>query len=253
MKPKICLKRILIDAFPIVAFTLGVCLIIFVLSLLGQNSTFFAFWGDAARIPEADAANNLIRSNGNFNWTFIAIFAVIIYIYGTEIKHKNYKGIVAALSLYGVHWLYEIVNAVIQSASGYALWTVSSDSTSFMLLIGVSWELSMMFSIAGLVMSKLLPDDPQKKILGINNRILFAIGNAAFFSIFEIFLAGTPAFIWVYPWWGAIPVFVTTYIPFFLAAFLMHDALPKTQIKFLAVTWGIVALLLVTLVPLGVI
>lgn len=253
MKPKICLKRILLDAFPIVALIIGVCLLIFVLSLIGQGSTFFAFWGNAARIPEADAANGLIRSNANFNWTFIAIFAVIIYIYGTEIKNKNYKGIVAALSLYGVHWLYEITNAIIQSASGHALWTVSADSTSFMLLIGVSWELSMMFSIAGLVMSKLLPNDPQKKILGMNNRVLFAIGNAAFFSIFEIFLAGTPAFIWVYPWWGAIPVFVTTYIPFFLAAFLMHDAKPKTQMRFLAITWGIVALLLVTLIPLGVI
>lgn len=238
---------------PILAFVAGVCLLIFILSLLGNNNNFFAFWGSAARLPEADAANGLIRSNANFNWTFIVIFALVVYIYFTELKNKNYKGIVAALSLYGVHWLYEIANAIIQAASGHALWTVSADSTSFMLLIGVSWELSMMFSIAGLAMSKLLPDDPHKKILGMNNRILFAIGNAAFFSIFEIFLAGTPAFIWVYPWWGAIPVFITTYIPFFLAAFLMYDAKPKTQIKFLAITWGLVALLLVTLAPLGVI
>jgi hypothetical protein len=101
------------------------------------------------------------------------------------------------------------------------------------LLVGVGIELSFMFSIAGLVMSKLLPADPKMKILGINNRLLFAIGNAAFFAIVEIFLAKTPAFVWVYPWWGAFPVFVTVYIPFFLAAFYCYDWKPRTQVTFI--------------------
>jgi len=117
----------------------------------------------------------------------------------------------------------------------------------------VSWELSMMFALAGLIMSKLLPADPKMKILGINNRVFLAILNAAFFSLFEIFLAGTPAFIWTYSWWGAVPVFVTTYIPFFLAAFLVYDAKPKTQKRFLAVVWGLAALLLIVLILLGII
>lgn len=246
-------KQFFLSSLPIVALVLGVSLLIYFLSLLAQGSTFFKFWGEASRIPEADLATGMIRSTANFNWTFIAIFALVIYVYGNELKHKNYRGIVAALSLYGVHWLYEITNAIIGKASGYALWTVSADSTSFMLLIGVSWELSMMFAVAGLAMSKLLPDDPKMKILGMNNRVLFAIANAAFFAIFEIFLAGTPAFIWVYPWWGAIPVFITTYIPFFLAAFLMHDAKPKTQKIFLMVIWGMVALLLIVLMSLAII
>jgi hypothetical protein len=90
-----------------------------------------------------------------------------------------------------------------------------------------------MFSIAGLVMSKLLPADPTLTLLGINNRLLFAIGNAAFFSIVEIFLAMTPTFVWVYPWWGSLPVFVTVYIPFFLAAFYCHDWKPKMQVTFI--------------------
>jgi len=246
-------KKLCKEAWPIAALIVGISILIYVLSLLGAGSDFFVFWGKSTNIPLADEANLAIRSTANFNWTFIALFAFVVFVYGSELKNKNYKGLVAALSLYGVHWLYEIVNAIIGSASGYALWTVSPASTSFILLVGVSWELSLMFSIAGLVMGKLLPDDPKKKILGINNRILFAIGNAAFFAIFEIFLAGTPAFIWVYPWWGALPVFITTYIPFFLAAFLVPDTKPKTQKLFLAITWGLVALLLVTLIPLGII
>jgi hypothetical protein len=102
-------------------------------------------------------------------------------------------------------------------------------------------------------MHKLLPQDPKKKILGINNRVLFAVVNAAFFSLVEIFLASTPAFIWVYPWWGAVPVFITTYIPFFLAAFLVPDTKPKTQVLFVGSLALLNVLLLCILVPLGVV
>jgi len=211
------------------------------------------WFGNESLKAAADAAKAAIRSSDNFHWTFIALLAFVVYVYANEIKNKNYKAVAAGLSLYMVHWLYEIANAVIGYASGYALWTVSPGSTSLILLIGVSWELSMMFSIAGLAMYKLLPEDPKKRILGINNRWLFAIGNAAFFSAVEIYLASTPAFIWVYPWWGAIPVFITTYIPFFLAAFLIPDAKEKTQKLFIGGLAALNIILLAILIPLGVI
>jgi hypothetical protein len=211
------------------------------------------WFGDLGNKPLADLAKAAVRSTDNFHWTFIAILAFVVYIYATEYQRKNFAGIAAGLSLYMVHWLYEIVNAIICAVTGYALWTVSAQSTSFILLIGVSWELSMMFSVAGLAMHKLLPEDPKKKILGINNRVLFAIANAAFFSLMEIFLASTPAFIWVYPWWGTIPVFITTYIPFFLAAFLVPDTKPKTQGLFIGSLALLNVLLLCILIPLGVI
>jgi len=213
----------------------------------------FMWFGTLDNVPLADMANSAVRETSNFHWTFIAILAFVVYVYATEYKNKNFKGIVAGLALYMVHWFYEIMNAVICAATGYALWTVSPESTSLILLIGVSWELSMMFSIAGIATHKLLPDDPKLKIFGINNRIFFAVGNAAFFSLVEIFLASTPAFIWVYPWWGAIPVFITTYIPFFLAAFLVPDTKPKVQWIFIGSLAALNALLLCILVPAGVI
>lgn len=200
----------------------------------------------------ADQAKNAVRDPSNFNWTFIALLAVVVIIYVDEIHKKNYKAIAAALMLYSVHWLYEIANAVICRLTGYALWTVSPQSTSFILLIGVSWELSMMFAIAGFT-SKLLPADKNMKLLGINNRIAFAIGSALFFSVVEIFLAWTPAFIWVYPWWGAIPVFITVYIPFFLASYLIYDKEPKTQKRWIGSLACINIVLLAVLIPLGII
>ncbi len=189
-------------------------------------------------------ALGILRNGETFQWYFIPLLAFVVYIYFNEYSKGNWKGIAAGLSLYMVHWLYEIANALIQYFSGHALWTVPA-GTSYLLLIGVGWELSMMFSVAGLIFSKILPEDPKLKILGINNRVAFAIGNAAFFSVFEIFLASTPAFHWVYPWWGAFPVFITTYIPFFLAAFFACDWKPRTQKIFIGGLFCLNAVLLI--------
>jgi len=189
-------------------------------------------------------ALDILRSGENFQWYVITLLALVIYIYTNEYSKKNWKGIAAGLSLYLVHWFFEILNALIQHFSGHALWTVPT-GTSFLILVGVGIELSFMFAVAGLVLSKLLPQDPKQKILGINNRIFFAILNAALFSFIEIFLAMTPAFHWVYSWWGAIPVFITVYIPFFVASFLCYDWPPKKQRLFIGVLFAVDALMLI--------
>jgi hypothetical protein len=189
-------------------------------------------------------ALSILRKGDAFQWYILPLFILVLYIYFSEVKQKNWKGIAAGLGLYMVHWLCEIINALIQHFSGHALWTVPG-GTAFLLLIGVGIELSLMFSIAGLAASKLLPDDPQARIFGINNRIVFAVGNAALASVLEIFLVKTPVFAWVYPWWGAIPVFITVYIPFFLAAFYCYDAKPAIQKRFIG---GLFALNVVLLV-----
>ncbi len=189
--------------------------------------------------PQAtDAALSILRKGDNFQWYVITLLAFVVYVYTNEYSKKNWRGIAAGLALYSVHWFFEIINALIQHFSGHALWTVPT-GTAWLLLVGVGIELSFMFSIAGLVLSKLLPEDPGLRIAGIPNRLFFAVGNAAFFSIVEIFLAKTPTFVWVYPWWGALPVFITVYIPFFLAAFYCYDWKPKRQIAFISTMFAI--------------
>ena len=209
-------------------------------------------FGDWSFVPAAEAAIAAVRDPSNFHWSILTLFAVVMVFYCNEIKAKNYRAVAAALTLYSIHWLYEIANAVICHFAGYALWTVSPESTSFILLIGVSAELSLMFSIAGFT-CKILPEDRNKKILGINNRWFFGIGFALFCAVFEIFLAWTPAFIWVYPWWGAIPVFITTYIPFFVGAYLVYDLPARKQWTVVGTLMAVNILLLIILVPLGII
>ena len=189
------------------------------------------FWGDGSQAA-MDLVNSIVvRSTENFNWTFIFILAVVFYVYWTEINKKEFKVVFAGLALYGVHWLYEIVNAIIAHVSGYPLWAVSNESTTFILLIGVCWELSMMFSIAGMISYKMLPADPKARYFakggrkGVSAKLVGALSMALLFALVESFLAAN-------------------YVP---------DWEPQKRTRFLAGIWGLDALLLVALIPLGVI
>lgn len=183
-------------------------------------------------------ALSILRSGDNFQWYVIALIAFAVYVYHQEIYRKNWNAIAAGLSLYMVHWFVEIVNALIQHFSGNALWTVPQ-GTAFLLLVGVGVELSVMFSVSGIIVSKILPQDKKAKVLGINNRLFYAVAFAALYSVVEIFLARTPGFVWVYNWWGALPVFITVYIPFFLAAAYAYDWKRETQKKFIGILGGV--------------
>ena len=221
----------------------------------------FRFWGDGSQESMDLVSSIRVRSTENFNWTFIFILAVVFYVYWTEIHKKNTEAVSAGLALYGVHWLYEICNAVIGKVFGYPLWSVSNESTTFILLIGVCWELSMMFSLAGIISFKMLPHDRTKRYFskdgkgGIPCRLAGALEMALLFALFESFLAATSnhSFIWVYRWWGVLPVFITTYVPFFLASNYVPDLEPKKRRTFLIALWGTVAVLLAVLIPAGVI
>ena len=157
----------------------------------------FVFWGNGSQTSMDLVDSIRVRSTENFNWTFIFILSVVFYVYWSEINRKNTEAVCAGLALYGVHWLYEICNAVIGHFFGYPLWSVSNESTTFILLIGVCWELSMMFSLAGIISFKMLPQDRNKRYFagngrrGISCKLVGAIEMALLFALFESFLAGT--------------------------------------------------------------
>ena len=221
----------------------------------------FVFWGDGSQAAKDLVDSIVVRSTENFNWTFIFILAVVFYVYWSEIHKKNYEAVFAGLALYGVHWLYEICNAIIGHVTGYPLWSVSNESTTFILLVGVCWELSMMFSLAGIISFKMLPHDRMTRYFskdgkgGISCKLAGALSMALLFALVESFLAGTSnhSFIWVYQWWGVVPVFITTYVPFFLASNYVPDMKPKNRNRFLIGEWVLVAVLLVVLIPAGII
>lgn len=195
--------------------------------------------------PEAtEKALSILRSGTNFQWYVIFMLIAVLYIYFSEAQKKNWKGIAAGLTVYMIHWFAEIINALIQHFSRHALWTIPQ-GTAFLLLVGVGIELSLMFSIAGLAASKLLPTDTKTKIFGIPNRLFYGLMNAALASIIEIFLVMTPTFVWVWEWWNAATVFLFVYIPFFVTAMYAYDWTPKKQKAVIGILFAINVILLV--------
>ncbi|MBR5987209.1 MAG: hypothetical protein IK037_01445, partial [Clostridia bacterium] len=114
--------------------------------------------------------------------------------------------------------------------------------------------------LAGIISYKMMGDDPDKIIFQkgkfrISKRLATAVGMALLFALIESFLAGTEngSFIWVYKWWGVLPVFITTYVPFFLASNYVPKMSPKPKKIFLFSLIGLNVLLLAILIPLGII
>jgi uncharacterized BrkB/YihY/UPF0761 family membrane protein len=72
----------------------------------------------------------------------------------------------------------------------------------------------------------MLPADRKLKILGIPNRLLYAVVGAAFCVFIEILLNLIGALTWEYPWWSASApwlIFLIGYLTFFLVSFWVHD------------------------------
>jgi hypothetical protein len=194
--------------------------------------------------PEATAqALSILRKTGNFQWYVLPLLILVLYLYISEIQKKEYKVVAAGLCLYGIHWLFEIGNGLIQHFWGHALWTVPT-GTSFLLLVGVGIEISLMFAVVGIVGAKMLPEDPDAKIIGINSRVFIGVFNALIASLLELLLVMTPAFVWVYPWWNALTVGVFVYLPFFVVSAFCHDWPPLVQKIVIGVIFGIDALAL---------
>ena len=54
----------------------------------------------------------------------------------------------------------------------------------------------------------------------------------------------------MYPWWGALPVFATVYLPFFAAAVFAYDAPRERQKRFIGGLFALDAALLVLFGPI---
>ena len=124
-------------------------------------------------------------------------------------------------------WFNEIANALVLHFDGHAaLWTVTGH-TSFLILIGLTVEISLFFAINGIIFTKLLPADRGARILGLPNRWAIAIGLSLVSVGVELLLHADGVFHWHYWWWNvaSFPVIVVFgYLTFYVVAFTVYDA-----------------------------
>ena len=176
--------------------------------------------------PFAQQAQSILRDPAQFQWYVIPLLALVLYVYAVEIERRAWNVVFAGLAFWGMDWFNEIWNALVFHFTQVApVWGAPKD-TAFLILIGLNIEICFMFAIAGIAFSKTLPADPRARVLGLPNRLFFALAGSLFCVGVEILLNAVGALTWEWPWWSARApwlILLVGYIPFFLVAFWVHD------------------------------
>jgi hypothetical protein len=172
-------------------------------------------------------ALQILRDGSLFQWYVIPLFALVVYVYAAEIERRHWNLVFAGLAFWGMDWFNEIWNALVMHFTQYAPVWGAPGETAYLILIGLNIEICFMFAIAGIIFAKTLPHDKHLKILGLPNRLFFAMAGSAFCVFVEVFfLNSVDALTWDWPWWNARApwlIFLFGYLHFFLVSFWVHD------------------------------
>jgi hypothetical protein len=171
-------------------------------------------------------AQALLRDPSHFAWYVVALIAIAFYVYAVEVERRRFDIVLAGIALWLMDWLNEIANSlVLHFSDRAALWTVTGN-TAYLILIGLTIEISFMFLIGGVVFAKTLPPDPRTRWLGVPNRWAMVLGYSLVCVGVEVLLHSTGYFHWEYWWWNVpfVPLIVVFgYATFFAVAAWVYD------------------------------
>ncbi len=174
----------------------------------------------------------MLRAPDRFDWSTVTLLALAVYVYAVEVERANWDAILAGAAFWLMDWANEIANALVLHFNGdAALWTVTGH-TSFLILIGLTVEISLFFAINGVIFAKLLPRDRAVRILGLPNRWAISIGLSLVSVGVELLLHADGVFHWHYWWWNvaSFPVIVVLgYLTFYVVAFTVYDMRERSR------------------------
>jgi len=187
----------------------------------------------SAAIPSfTREAEQMLRAHGQFDWSTVTLLGLAVYVYAVEVERANWSVVLAGLAFWLMDWANEIVNALVLHFNGNAaLWTVTGH-TSYLILIGLTIEISLFFAINGVVFAKVLPADRDARILGIPNRWAIAVALSLVSVGVELLLHADGVFHWYYWWWNvaSFPVIVVLgYLTFYVVSFWVHDMSSRSR------------------------
>ncbi len=198
-------------------------------------------------------ARAMLRNSSSFSWSTIPLLGIVLYIYSVEIESKRWSVVFAGLALWLMDWFNELINSIVLHVSNHAaLWTVTGH-TSYLILIGLSIEISFYFAVAGIAFVKALPSDPKQKILGIPNRTVYVTIFSLLSVGVEIMLHAIGVLNWAYWWWNVpfIPLIVILgYGTFYAIAAWVFD-MGENHRKQIIVVGGLAAVDAILAVCLG--
>jgi len=197
-------------------------------------------------------AQHLLRDPSHLSWSIVVLLAFAFYVYAVEVERQNWNAVLAGLAFWLMDWANEVGNAlVLHFSHRAALWTVTG-STSYLILIGLTIEISLLFLVNGVVFVKFLPARRDARLFGINNRWALALAFSLVSVGVEELLHEAGVFHWEYWWWNVpfIPLIVIFgYLTFYVVAFTVFDM--RARSRQLRVVGGLAALDAAALIAFG--
>ncbi|MCU0257465.1 MAG: hypothetical protein MUF56_00380 [Solirubrobacteraceae bacterium] len=172
-------------------------------------------------------AQRLVRDPAQFKWYAVSLLAIVFYIYANEVERGRLDIVAAGLAVWLADWFNEIVNSVILELTDRSPLWATTGPTAYQFLVGLNVEISFQFLLGGIIFAKLLPPDRTTKVLGLPNRLTYALGLSLLSVAVELFLHETGTFHWDYWWWNTpfVPLIVVFgYLWFYLYAAWVFDA-----------------------------
>jgi len=174
----------------------------------------------------AAQALSILRDPNQFQWYAIPLLLIAVYVYAGEIQGRRWSVVFGGLAFWGMDWFNEVWNGLVFHFTNYAPVWSAPGRTAFLILIGVNIEIVLTFAVLGVTFCKLLPADRRLKVMGVPNRWFLVCAMSAGCVVIEYFLNWANALIWESWWWNVrMPwlIFLIGYVPFFIAAFVVHD------------------------------
>lgn len=199
-------------------------------------------------------AQHLLRDEHQFKWYVVTLLALVLYVYAVEVERGRWDIVLAGAAFWLADWINEIANSLILHFSHRAaLWTATGE-TAYLVLIGLTVEISLMFAISGVIYAKTLPPDPRTRLLGLPNRLAIGLAFSVFAVFVEVLLHGTGYFHWEYWWWNSpfvLPIVVFGYLWFFLITAYVYDMGDvRRQLRFVGAMASLVAAALLIFGPI---
>jgi hypothetical protein len=199
-------------------------------------------------------ALEILRDPSLFKWYLVTLVGLVLYVYAVEVERRRWDIVLAGLAFWLMDWVNEIVNALVLHFTDHAaIWTVTGD-TAYLILIGLTIEISMLFAIAGIVFVKQLPPDPGVRWLGVPNRLWMVLAFSCVCVFVEVLLHAAGVFHWEYWWWNVpfVPLIVVFgYLWFFLITAYVYDR--PTNRERLRIVGAMAAIVILAILVFGVV
>ncbi len=187
-------------------------------------------------------ALHILRSTEHFQWYLIPLLAFILYVYIVEIERRHWHLVLSGLILSAAEFTWEILNALVLHFTGYsAVWTTPGH-TAYLILVGLTIEIWMMFFVAGVIVLKSLPAQRSQRIFGLPNRLVVPVLWGLFCAFIEVLLNRWGVLVWEYSWWKwpNIYLIVLGYaIPFLVITWIYDNVSIKAK------AWSLIVLIIV--------